>query len=254
MLIKNDQGWLNWHRLWGLMITPLFQRLGCEVTVEVDLAFQKQILDVVVVRKRKHKKLPKLINPDYYEGFETLNEYNLISFKSFNEVFNHQALEEFYGHLTNYRKLNQIEKDGLINLYAVTHHLPDKLFKPYLNTPFLSVIKPDMIYELKLLTPVRFIITRKMNHPILGLFSNDLQQIMKSRERLEHDQWLINEVNSYLGELYKFYQLEGLNMPYTQEMFIKDHYPEWYKKIEIATITGEKIGIKKGEVRGIKKG
>ncbi|MBF0231205.1 MAG: hypothetical protein HQK63_16695, partial [Desulfamplus sp.] len=41
----------NWHRLWGLMVAPLFERLKCEVTVEFDLSLKSQLLDMVVVTK-----------------------------------------------------------------------------------------------------------------------------------------------------------------------------------------------------------
>ena len=38
----------DWHRLWGLMVSPLFERLGCDVTVEMDLSFKVQRLDMTV--------------------------------------------------------------------------------------------------------------------------------------------------------------------------------------------------------------
>ncbi|MBF0378918.1 MAG: hypothetical protein HQK72_15770 [Desulfamplus sp.] len=30
----------NWHRLWGLMVAHLFEKLKCEVTVEFDLSLK----------------------------------------------------------------------------------------------------------------------------------------------------------------------------------------------------------------------
>jgi hypothetical protein len=41
----------DWHRLWGFMVTPLFERLGCETQVEFDLSAKIQRLDMVVVTK-----------------------------------------------------------------------------------------------------------------------------------------------------------------------------------------------------------
>ncbi|MCP4350607.1 MAG: hypothetical protein GY795_34500, partial [Desulfobacterales bacterium] len=32
----------DWHRLWGLMMSPVFKRLGCETTVEMDLSSKSQ--------------------------------------------------------------------------------------------------------------------------------------------------------------------------------------------------------------------
>ena len=218
----------DWHRLWGLMMTPLFERLGCETVVEMDLSAKIQRLDMVVVTKQAEKLAYDELPPDYYEGFESLNEHNLISFKSFREVFNMTALEELYGHLINYRKIRNIgERDkGRVNLYAVTHHFPRDLFSLFRGTPFLRCISEGRIYDLEVLTPVRFIITRKCGHPVLGLFSDDPEQITASRHRLEEDGWLVSRVSSYLHRLYDFYALEGIDMPYTQEMFIRDHYPE----------------------------
>ncbi|MBF0235758.1 MAG: hypothetical protein HQK65_22385 [Desulfamplus sp.] len=162
----------NWHRLWGLMVAPLFERLGCEVIVELDLSVKIQRLDMVVVTRQESINFND-VDPDYYQGFENLNEHNLLSFKSFNEVFNMAAIEEFYGHFTNYKKMRNLENQSeKINLYAVTHHFPEKLFNRYSNTEFLECVTKNRIYDLKVFTPVRFIITNTFDHPILGLFSN----------------------------------------------------------------------------------
>jgi hypothetical protein len=42
------------------------------------------------------------------------------------------------------------------------------------------------------------------------------------------------------------YSEEGIDMAYTQEMFIKEHYPEWHDKIREA----EAFGVEKGELIG----
>jgi len=248
-----DKEKTNWHRLWGLMVAPLFERLGCEVTVELDLSVKVQRLDMVVVTKQEPISFDD-VNPDYYQGFEDLNQHNLISFKSFNESFNMAAMEEFYGHFTNYKKMRNLEDQSCINLYAVTHHFPEKLCGRYRNTELLECIAENRIYDLKILTPVRFIITNSFDHPILGLFSNKPEQIIKSRERLKTDGWLLENVSSYLNELYNYYSLEGVNMPYTREMFIKDHYPEHYEKFLLGREQGRQEGLQKGLQKGRQEG
>ena len=80
---------IDWHRLWGLMMSPLFERLGCDVTVEIDLSFKVQRLDMTVIIKNKPLCFNN-IDPDYFQGFENLNDHNLISFKSFHEVFRNE--------------------------------------------------------------------------------------------------------------------------------------------------------------------
>jgi hypothetical protein len=87
----------NWHRLFGLMFGTILENLGFETIAEYDVSRKAQLVDVVVVRRQILPKIKELA-PSYYEGFEELNDHNLISFKSFHEVFNEEALEEFYGH------------------------------------------------------------------------------------------------------------------------------------------------------------
>ena len=241
----------DWHRLWALMTAPLFQRLGAEPTVEIDLSAKIQRLDMAVVTSGPASLRYDELEPIYYEGFENLNFHNLISFKSFNEVFNMTSMEEFYGHFTNYRKMKNIkEKDkGTVNLYAVTYHFPRDLFSRFSGTGLIRRVS-ERVYDFNVMTPVRFVITRKSDHPIFGLFSDDPEQITTSRNKLEEDEWLLREISSYLEKLYKFYGLEGIDMPYTQEMFIKDHYPEWYAKIMAAEAQGEARGEARGKAKG----
>jgi len=240
----------NWHRLWGLMVAPLFERLKCEVTVEFDLSLKVQRLDMVVVTRQQPISFDN-VNPDYYQGFENLNEHNLISFKSFNESFNVEALEEFYGHFTNYKKMRNLENQPeKINLYAVTHHFPEKLFSRYRDKEFLECISENRIYDFKILTPVRFIVTNDFDHPILGLFSNKTEQIERSTQRLKQDDWLLENVSSYLNELYNHYSLEGVNMPYTREMFVKEYRPEYYQDFLLGQQDGLQKGIQKGRQEG----
>jgi len=137
----------DWHQLWGLMMSPLFERLGCETSVEVEFSSKSQRLDMAVLRKDRRKLCYDEVNPDYYEGFENLNEHNLITFKSFNEVFNMTALEEFYGYCISYRKLRNIgeRKKHRISLYAVTYHSPDTLLTRFGGTPFLRCVREGRI-------------------------------------------------------------------------------------------------------------
>ncbi len=235
----------DWHRLLCIMTAPLFEQLGCEVTIEMDLSIKVQRLDMAVVTRTRPLCFDKL-KAEYYEGFENMAEHNLISFKSFREVFNMTSMEEFYGHLINYRKIKQLKRRDQVNLYAVTHYHPKGLFKRWQGTPFLKCIVPNRMYDLNLLTPVRFIITKDSDHPILGLFSNNTEQIQKSRDKLAEDAWLHQHVSSYLNKLYDFYQLEGVKMPYTREVFVKEYYPEHYGTF----LLGKQEGIQEGELKG----
>ena len=118
--------------------------LGYDTTPEVDLSRKKQLIDLIVVEKAEinadFKKLPE----EFWVEFDNLNTHNLITFKTYSESFNPAALEELWGHHCNYLKINKLERDQ-VNLYAITHHYPELILKPFENTQFLDVIKPEDI-------------------------------------------------------------------------------------------------------------
>ncbi len=198
---NNQETKTNWHRLFSLMFGTIFETLGFETIAEYDVSRKSQLVDVVVVRRQtlsKTKDLPST----YYEGFEDLNDHNLLSFKSFHEVFNEEALEEFYGHYSNYKKVTGMTRDK-INLYVVTYHYPEKLFTKFNDSNLLCCVKKNKIFDLKILKKVRFIITKGSIHPVLGLFSNDIKQIKDSMDELIQDKWLIYQVSAYVDKLYE---------------------------------------------------
>ncbi len=242
----------NWHRLSGLIVGALFETLGYKTITEYDVAKKAQLLDIVVVRKDMPQ-TGQLLDSSYYQGFENLNEHNLISFKSFNEVFNKKSLEEFYGHYKKNKKESGA-KEKQINLYALIYHYPRDLFKRFNYPELLHTIVKNRIYDLKLLTKVRFIITKETDHPVFGLLSNNVQQIESSINRLQKDSRLISQISSYLEKLFKHYAMEGIKMPYTKETFLKENYPDWYQKITYAEQKGMQEGMQEGMQKGMQKG
>ena len=44
---------IKWHRLAGLVLQPLFDQLGCETEIEVDLSLKEQRIDIIVVQKEE---------------------------------------------------------------------------------------------------------------------------------------------------------------------------------------------------------
>ena len=127
MASQNESKRTNWHRLLELVSEPLFSYLGFETKIEVDLLRQSQYVDIIVVQRLEGKphfsELPRI----YWEDLKNLIKYNLISFKSASESFNTKALEGFFGHFTNYRKINNLKREK-INLYAIVYHYPRKHF------------------------------------------------------------------------------------------------------------------------------
>ncbi len=216
---------LKWHRLGGMVLTPLFNLLGYTTYLEVDLSLKQQLLDVLVVRREnispKDSGLPKV----YWEAFEDFNEHNLISFKSFHESFNGYALMEFHGHAINYQKAKEVDFNK-INLYAITNHYPRKLLKPFEGTEFLTTIKKDEIFDLTLstVTRVRFVILRTTDNPLLALFSNDPPKVDAGYQKLSQETDLLKEISIYFSKLSEYYGTEVNNM-YTKEDFWRDYPP-----------------------------
>jgi len=114
----------DWHRLFGLLLTDFFTGSPFVVDVERDLSVQQQLLDVVIVRRRRGRFAGRL--PD---GLEGLVAHNLITFKSHREALDAWAMKELVGHYVAYRKLvspapSELLPEGQFRLYAVVARLP----------------------------------------------------------------------------------------------------------------------------------
>lgn len=79
---------VNWHRLMGLVLEPLFKLLGYQTCVEYDLSKKQQFIDLIVIENRGEASLPPELPEEFWSCFGTLNQYNLVSFKSYSESFN----------------------------------------------------------------------------------------------------------------------------------------------------------------------
>src|SRR5438105_59196 len=121
---------MNWHRLFGLILTDFFTDSPYVVELEKDLALQKQLPDVVVLRRWPGRFAGRL--PD---GLDNLAAHNLITFKSHHEALDDWALKELTGHYVNYRKqVSQARPPGRpllperdFRLYAVCSRYPHNL-------------------------------------------------------------------------------------------------------------------------------
>ncbi len=215
----------EWHKLLGLVLSPLFEQLGYETRLEVDLSLKSHFIDIVVIRRVEVKDFNQVIDRVYWEAFDDLNEHNLISFKSYSESFGSFEAEELLGHLINYCKQYDVSRKD-VNLYAIVHHYPEQFLKPFIKTGFYKKIKGEEITDLDLegFKRIRFIKTRTTNNPVLGLFSGDPVRIKKSYEFLKAEGNLISEVSSYLKKIGKYIG-EVIEM-YTKEDFFKEFPPD----------------------------
>jgi hypothetical protein len=116
---------IDWHRLFGLALCDLFAGSPWVVELEKDLSQKRQLLDVVILRRKPGEFVGQL--PD---GFEHLADHNLVSYKSLREPLDDWSLKELTGHYVNYRK--QASGDELLTeesfrLFGVSTRFPQKL-------------------------------------------------------------------------------------------------------------------------------
>jgi hypothetical protein len=84
---------MDWHRLFGLILSDFFADSPFAVEIEKDLSRMKQLLDVLIVRKGKGRFRDRL--PD---GLDDLATHNLLTFKSHQAALDDWALKELPGY------------------------------------------------------------------------------------------------------------------------------------------------------------
>jgi hypothetical protein len=149
---------MDWHRAFGLILSDLFTASPFSVDTELDVSTTRQLLDVVVVRKREGEFVGEL--PD---GFAPLADHNLLTFKSHQETLDLWAVQELIGHYVNYRKCVSPSWEKLIaaesiRLFGVTARFP---------TQFAQEVElrkvQDGVYDIvSRLAPVRLIVIRDL--------------------------------------------------------------------------------------------
>jgi hypothetical protein len=214
---------MEWHRLFGLMLLDFFADTPFEVELEKDLSLKRQLLDVVILRKR-----PGEMRWPLPDGLEDLAAHNLITFKSHQEALDDWALKELTGHYVNYRKqvspsMRDLLPEEDFRLFAVCARFPQSLAAQ----TALEEIEPG-VYDCRRGTDrIRIIVARQTaqtdDNAILHLFSADLEQV---RFGIEHYQWRTSDTSGLVNQLFEAYRLEGLQMPYTMQDFRRDYVKE----------------------------
>jgi hypothetical protein len=210
----------NWHRLFGLLLTDFFAGSPFVVELEKDLSLKKQLLDVVVLRKRKGSFAGCL--PD---GFDNLSTHNLITFKSHQEALDDWALKELTGHYVNYRKqvspsFEKLLPEDEFRLYAICSRHPQDLagsahWKPLQQGVFQYRRGSDII---------RIVVLRQLpetdHNAVLHLLSALPEKV---RYAVSHYRQRSIETSTLLDQLFEGYQREGVAMPYTMEDFRREY-------------------------------
>jgi hypothetical protein len=190
------------HRMFGLAWLDFFDGSDFEVNTEVDLSIKEQYLDVVVVRKGAGR-LPRQL-PD---GFE-LAVHNLITFKSYQQALDREALTELIGHFVHYRKQASPSRQKLLpetdfRLFAVCARFPQQLAR---ETALAQLA--EGVYELRSWTqPIRIIVASALpktaQNAMLHVFSDREELIRYGRE---HYRPYSKEASSLLYKLLQLYE------------------------------------------------
>jgi hypothetical protein len=221
---------MNWHRLFGLLLTDFFAGSPFVVELEKDLSIKKQLLDVVILRKRRGEFSRPL--PD---GLDRLANHNLITFKSHHEALDDWALKELTGHYVNYRKQVSSSHAALLpeadfRLYAVCSRYPHNLAAAVTWTTV-----QDGVYDcLRGSDVIRVLVAqelpRTVNDALLHLLSAAPDHV---RYGAEHYTQRSADTSTVLGQLFEGYQREGLKMSYTMEDFRRDYVKEHVKYLTV---------------------
>ncbi len=211
---------IDWHRLFGLALTDFFAGSPFVVELEKDLSLKRQLLDVIILRKKEGE-----IKEYLPDGLENLAVHNLISYKSLREPFDDWVLKELTGHYVNYRKQVSPSLDNLLpeeqfRLYGVSARFPQKLssqMKLYQsNKGVYDIIRGTDKIRLIVLSEI----PRKKRNAIWHLFSGISKDVEFAAGRYRKH---TSEMSTIIYQLFENYKLEGIiDMPYTMENFKKD--------------------------------
>jgi hypothetical protein len=217
----------DWHRLFGLLLTDFFTGSPFVVEVERDLSQQRQLLDVVIVRRGRGRFAGRL--PD---GLEGLRPHNLMTFKSHHEALDGWALKELSGLDVAYRKLvspspSDLLPDDQFGLYAVAARFPHNLSG---RVPWQAV-QPG-VYDCRWGTDtIRVVVAgelpREAHNAPLHLFSASPELVDFGRGAYRRRS---ENTSAVLGQLFERLRGEGFAVSYTMEDFrrdyVKEHFPQ----------------------------
>jgi hypothetical protein len=207
------------HRLFGLTLTDYFTDSAYRVELEKDLSLKKQLLDVVIIEQKMSGHIPEL--PD---GLENLGRYNLLTYKSLHQTLDSWVLDELVGHYVNYRKQNSAFPEKLLpvedfRLYAVSTRQPEKLAT---EVP-LSSLKEGVYETLWGIHRIRIVVLSQVpkveRNAIWQMFSGIAEKVQYGAA---HYHWRQSNHSTVINDLYQYYQVEGIAMPYTWDDYYKD--------------------------------
>lgn len=207
---------INWHRLFGLTLGDYLFDTPFSVELEKDLARQRQLVDVVIIRGDPDARLPEPC-----AGFGNLCAHNLLTYKSPEDSLDAWTLEELIGHYVNYRKVFAPGcRDGDFGLYAVATRYPRRLFEQVLPV----MVEPG-VYRIGVLSrTIDVIVPRQVEasprNALWSLFSADPERVQTG---LRTYRWRDPEHIPLILWFAKRFRNVEVSMPYTLDDFYREH-------------------------------
>jgi hypothetical protein len=205
---------MQWHDLLGAVLIDFFYGSPYEVQTEIDLSLKKQLLDIVIIRKKGgafDRPLP--------DGMAPLAAHNLISFKSHQDSFDSWTLLELIAYYVNYRKqaspsLDELLPEEQFRLFGITSRFPEKLAK---QIPLEE--SQTGVYDINIgSSQIRLLVIRNLAdepaNAMLKLFSVVPDQIEYA---CAHYRPRSDDTTDIVDELIRMYRKEEGNMATTLE-------------------------------------
>jgi hypothetical protein len=210
-----------WHRLFGMMLTSIFEGSAFRVEYEKDLSFKAQRLDVVVIREEAEGTVPLL--PDGLR--DALVTHNLISFKSYRDTLTDWTLKELTGHYVNHRKqvspsMNDLLPEDQFHLFALSAHYPQNLAA---QVPLTEV--QEGVYDCRRGTDlIRIVVLNRLPLDVqncsLHLFSGEEERIGFGATNFFPR---TDDISTMLMRVFEKYLAEGVKMQQTNEEWLRDY-------------------------------
>jgi hypothetical protein len=211
---------IDWHRYFSLLLQDHLSNSTYQVESEIDLSLKQQMLDVVIIRKG-----PGVLDRPMPDGMNDLTDFNLITFKSYQETFDDWTVQEFVGHYVNYRKqispsLNKLLPKEQFKLFGVSARYPEKLASEFGHREIQAGV-----YEIQasLGLTMRLLVVNQLpleeQNSLFHWFSAKADRVEYA---LNHYRKRDPDTSSLIDRLLVQYGKEGLNMTYTIKQFKKD--------------------------------
>ncbi|MCK5716052.1 MAG: hypothetical protein KAH77_01080, partial [Thiomargarita sp.] len=197
---KAEKDIIKWHHLFGITLIDYFTHSNYKVDLEKEVSVKKQYVDIVILRKTEGIALTETV-----AGLESLNDYNIITYKSYSEALDGWALEELIGYYSNYRKvispdLKHLLPTSKFKLYGICTRYPTKLLHEHM---LFTEVKPGIIDLTWGNRIIRIIvlkhITMESQNALWQLFSSQEEGFVFGNKNYH---WHCPEENAILNQLY----------------------------------------------------